>query len=60
MKKTIQVTEEKVETEKYKIINELSYGSYFGEISLLTNLRRTCSIISVSVSVCGAINKTQL
>ena len=44
----------------YKIINELSEGAYFGEVALMTNLRRTSSVISVSLTVCGVISKAEL
>lgn len=31
---------------KYKVINELKEGDYFGEISLLSNLRVTSTIVA--------------
>jgi len=37
----------------YKTINELSVGSYFGEISALSNLRRTSSVVAVNSMLVG-------
>jgi hypothetical protein len=40
---------------KMRSINELQMGNYFGELSLLTNLRRTATIYSISATTCGWI-----
>jgi hypothetical protein len=45
---------------KYAIMNELEKGSYFGEISILTNLTATASIHTVNNIVCGRLNKKAL
>jgi CRP-like cAMP-binding protein len=36
-------------------INELKMGDYFGELSLLTNLRRTSTIYTLASTTCGFI-----
>jgi len=36
-------------------MRELTQGNYFGEIGLLTNLRRTMTIISTGTVICGKI-----
>jgi CRP-like cAMP-binding protein len=41
----------------YQIINDLKEGMYFGEVSLLTNLRRTSTIYSVTPCFLGVIDK---
>ena len=41
----------------FKIINELNEGKFFGEIGLLSNLRRTCSIYSINQCFCAVIPK---
>jgi hypothetical protein len=46
--------------EKYAVMNELVKGSYFGEISILTNLNATASIHTVNNLVCGRLNKQAL
>jgi hypothetical protein len=45
---------------KYAVMNELVKGSYFGEISILTNLNATASIHTVNNLVCGRLNKQAL
>ena len=42
----------------FKIINELNEGEYFGEIGLLSNLRRTCSIYTISKCFCAVLSKS--
>lgn len=44
----------------YTVVNEIEKGSYFGEISLLTNLSCTASIHTVSNSICGRMSKEAL
>ena len=41
-----------VEPIDHKVINELSQGDYFGEISLLTKLPPTASIHVISNTIC--------
>jgi CRP-like cAMP-binding protein len=42
------------ENRNYKVINELGEGSYFGEISLITLLKRTSSVLSsIGKTTCG-------
>lgn len=41
----------------FLVINELNQGRYFGEISLLSNLKRTSNVYSVSNCFIGAIDK---
>lgn len=41
----------------YQVINELSAGNYFGEISVMTQLPATASIHAVSKSICCRISK---
>lgn len=44
--------EQTVKNSKYEIVNELSQGDYFGEISLLTKyLKATATIRAISDSV---------
>ena len=38
-------------------INELNDGKYFGEVGLLTHLKRTCTVFSVNNCFCGTISK---
>jgi CRP-like cAMP-binding protein len=46
------------ENKSYKVVNELGEGQYFGEISLITKLFRTSTVISsVGVTTCGYIVK---
>lgn len=42
---------------EFKIINDLNKGSYFGEVALLTSLRRTCSVFTVSNCFFSVIKK---
>lgn len=42
---------------EFKIINDLSQGSYFGEVAIMTNLRRTCSVYTISNCFLGLINE---
>lgn len=44
----------------YVVVNELESGSYFGEISLLTNLPATASVHTVSNTVCGRMSREAL
>lgn len=44
----------------YSVVNELESGSYFGEISMLTNLPVTASVHTASAVVCGRISKQSL
>jgi CRP-like cAMP-binding protein len=32
----------------FRTINEMKEGAYFGEVGLLTNLHRTCSVIALT------------
>jgi len=43
----------------FRIINELTEGDYFGEISMVTNLRRTCSVYTVSNGYFAVIEKSR-
>lgn len=42
--------EDKVDENKtdFRVVNELKEGNFFGEVGLLTNLKRTCSIFTIS------------
>ncbi|CAI2370102.1 unnamed protein product [Moneuplotes crassus] len=42
---------------EHKVINELSCGQYFGEISLLTRLPPTASIHVISTSICFKLRR---
>lgn len=42
---------------KFTIINELKNGSYFGEVALMTNLKRTATIFTVSAATVGYMDK---
>ena len=44
-------------TKNYTVLNELSIGSYFGEISALTNLPVTASVHTASNTICARIHK---
>ena len=46
-----------VQNKRYKIINELEKGDYFGEISLITNLPITASIHTINMTICGVLTK---
>eukprot|EP00347_Sterkiella_histriomuscorum_P016745 403352016 len=48
------------QTQFFKVINELKQGDYFGEISIITNLKKTCSVYSVNNLICGLIKKKDL
>lgn len=39
----------------YRTINELEAGNYFGEVSALSNLRRTSSVIALNSMVIGKL-----
>ena len=43
----------------FRIINELTEGDYFGEISMVTNLRRTCSVYTVSNGFFAVIGRSK-
>jgi len=43
-----------------KIVNVLQAGSYFGEISLITNLKTTATVRAVESCTLGSINKKTL
>ena len=43
----------------FRVINELTEGDYFGEIAMVTNLRRTCSVYTVSNGFFAVIGKAQ-
>jgi hypothetical protein len=45
------------EEKGYKTINELKVGGYFGEISLMTNLKRTCSVFAINNVIVGMVSK---
>ena len=49
--------EKKQDDYGFKVINELKEGNYFGEISMITNLRRTCSVYTVSNGFFAVIEK---
>ncbi|CDW86569.1 voltage-gated ion channel superfamily [Stylonychia lemnae] len=49
-----------IDETQFKIINELKQGDYFGEISIITNLKKTCSVYSVNNLICGLIPKKDL
>jgi hypothetical protein len=52
---------DEVEPAKYKVINELSTGWYFGEISALTKYSRaTASIKAVNYVNCATIHKDKI
>lgn len=40
-----------------KIINDLGHGSFFGEVALISNLRRTCTVYTISNCFFGVIDK---
>lgn len=40
-----------------KIINDLGHGSFFGEVALFSNLRRTCTVYTISNCFFGVIDK---
>ena len=48
---------ESISNKNYHVINELSEGKYFGEISLLNGTHTTASIHCVSDVICAKINK---
>ena len=50
----------KAEESNFTVVNELDGGKYFGEISLLTNLPTTCSIHTVSNTLCATLSKQYL
>lgn len=52
-------SEEPDENEKHfcKIINDLGQGSYFGEVGMMSNLRRTCTVYTVSNCFFGVLDK---
>ncbi len=43
--------------QNYRVINELNTGCYFGEIALLSNLKRTFSISAINNVVVGTLSK---
>lgn len=45
------------EEKPYTLINELSTGGYFGEIALMTKLKRTCSVFAINSVVVGVVSK---
>jgi len=49
----------KPKQKSFKTVNELKPGNYFGEIALLSHLKRTCSVFSVSSTVCAYTTKEQ-
>ena len=49
--------EPKEEKKKFVSIGEVKEGDYFGEIGLLSNLRRTCSVYAISTLHCSIIDK---
>jgi len=49
--------EEAKKVKPYVTINELSKGGYFGEIALMTKLKRTCSVFAINNIVVGVVSK---
>ena len=50
----------KIQDRNFTMVNELDEGKYFGEISLLTSLPTTCSIHTVSNTLCATLSKKHL
>jgi len=49
--------EEAADEKQYKTINELKIGGYFGEIALMTKLKRTCSVFAINNVIVGTVSK---
>jgi len=50
---------EKTTEEKYSIVNELKTGDCFGEISLLTQFKRTATVYTISPTICCRVGKQE-
>ena len=40
-----------------RLINKLEKGKYFGEVSLITNMKRTCTVKAMEFTTLATLNK---